>query len=89
MVKHYTATWMCMHSHKQLEGHWLLVTGTGVGANLNMLQMTNVLSCARVRAHTGREMSAHKETWSARKFSIKKCFCTYFIHVILNIDECW
>jgi len=26
------------------------------------------LSCACVRAHTGREMSAHKETWSAHKF---------------------
>ena len=32
------------------------------------------LSCARVRASTGREMSAHKKTWSARKFSFKNVF---------------
>src|SRR6218665_3053203 len=47
------------------------------------------LSCACVRTHIGREMSAHKKTWSAHKFSFKKCFCTYFIHAVLNIDECW
>jgi len=47
------------------------------------------LSCVRVRAHTGREMSTQKKTWSAHKFSFKKMFSTYFIHVILNIDECW
>ena len=41
------------------------------------------LSCASVRAHTGREMSTHKKTWSADKFY------THFIHVVLNIDECW
>jgi len=44
------------------------------------------LSCARVRAHTGRETSAHKKT-CARKHSFQKCFCTYFIHVIPNADE--
>jgi len=27
------------------------------------------LRCARVRAHTGREISAHENTWSAQKFS--------------------
>jgi len=47
------------------------------------------LSCARVRPHTGHEMSAHKKTWSTQKFSFKHCFCTYFIHVILNIEKCW
>ena len=31
------------------------------------------LSCARVRAHTGREMSIHKNTWSAQNCSFKKC----------------
>jgi len=30
------------------------------------------LSCARACAHTGREMSTHKKTWSAHKFSCKK-----------------
>jgi len=32
-------------------------------------------------------MSAHNKTWSARKCSLQKCFCTYFIHVIPNWDE--
>src|SRR6218665_217259 len=45
------------------------------------------LSCACV--HTCCEMSAHKKTWSTHKFSFKKCFCTHFIHVVTNIDECW
>jgi len=29
-------------------------------------------------AHTGRDMSAHKKTWSAHKFSFKKCV---FAHI--------
>jgi len=32
------------------------------------------LSCVRVHGHTRREMSAHKKTWSAQKFSFKKFF---------------
>lgn len=43
-------------------------------------------SCVRVR--TGREMSALNKTWSAHKVSFTKCFCSYFMNVILNIDEC-
>jgi len=27
-----------------------------------------------VRAHTGRETSAHKKTWSTHKYSFQKCF---------------
>jgi len=46
------------------------------------------LSYARALACTGREISAQKKTWSAHKFSFKKCFCTHFMHIILNIDEC-
>ena len=42
-----------------------------------------------MRTQDGVEMSAHKKTWSAHKFPFKKCFCTAFIHVILNIDKCW
>jgi len=42
------------------------------------------LNCARVRAHTKREMNARKRTWTARKCSFQKCFCTYFIHVFQN-----
>jgi len=43
-----------------------------------------------MRAHTGREMSAHKQTWSAHKFSFKNVFAhNYFIHGVLNIAECW
>jgi len=34
-------------------------------------------------------MNTHEETWSAHKFSFKNVFCTYFIHVVLDIDECW
>src|SRR6218665_2774375 len=45
------------------------------------------LGCAN--AHTGREMSAHRKTWSVHKFSFKKCFCTHFIHVFVNIVKCW
>jgi len=33
---------------------------------------SKALSCARVRAHTGREMSIHKKPWSAQKCSFKK-----------------
>jgi len=29
------------------------------------------LSCVPVRAHTGREMSAHKKTWSTHTFFFK------------------
>ena len=43
------------------------------------------LRCARV--HTGREMSAHKKSWSAHKFSFKECFCIHFINVVLNINR--
>jgi len=47
------------------------------------------LSCEHVRVHAGREMSAHKKTWRAHKFSFKKCFFAHNIHVILYIHECW
>ena len=30
-----------------------------------------------------------REEDELQKFSFKKPFCTYFIHVVLNIDECW
>src|SRR6218665_4012919 len=43
------------------------------------------LSCA----HLGRGTRTHKKTWSAHKSSFKKGSCTYFILVVLNIDECW
>jgi len=46
-------------------------------------------SCALVRAHTGREMSALKKLGAhIIHFPLKQCFCTYFIHfihVILSI----
>jgi len=42
------------------------------------------LSCVRVCAHTRRETSAHKKTWSAHKCSFQKCFCRCFIHVVPN-----
>src|SRR6218665_3789391 len=32
-------------------------------------------------AHTGRETSAHKKTWSARKCSLQKCF----LHILINV----
>ena len=32
------------------------------------------LSCARVRAHTGRETRAQKKSWSAQKFSFRNVF---------------
>jgi len=32
------------------------------------------LSCAHVRAHAGHETSTHKKTWSAHKYSFRKCF---------------
>jgi len=35
------------------------------------------LSCARMHMHTGREMSAHKKTGSAYKFS----FTNVFAHI--------
>src|SRR6218665_944828 len=36
------------------------------------------LSSARVHAHTGREMSTHKKTWSTHKFSFPKLFLHIF-----------
>src|SRR6218665_2015987 len=44
------------------------------------------ISCAHVRAHRGRETSAHKKL-GAHICSLQNCFCTYFIHVIPNSDE--
>src|SRR6218665_2490811 len=35
------------------------------------------LSCARVRAHTGRKTRAHKKTWSAQKIIFPEMCCTY------------
>jgi len=35
------------------------------------LRLMFSLSCVHVHAHTGREMSAHKKTWSAHKFYLK------------------
>jgi len=36
------------------------------------------LSCARVRAHTGRKTSTHKKTWSAQNIIFfEKCLRTY------------
>ena len=58
-----------------------------VGLLLRGLGPMYPLRCARVRANTAREMSAHKKTWSAHKSSLQKCFCTYFIHAIPNSDE--
>jgi len=37
-----------------------------------MFLLTCVTTC--VRAHTGRETSAHKKTWSTHKFSFKIVF---------------
>jgi len=45
------------------------------------------LSCAHVRAHIGRDTSAHSKTQSTHKCSFQNVFCTYFIHVIPNADE--
>ena len=45
--------------------------------------------CMCVCAHTGHEMSSHKKIWSTHKFFVKNVFSTYFIHVVLNIDECY
>src|SRR6218665_836698 len=43
------------------------------------------LRCVRVRAHTSRETSAHKKTWSTHKCLFKKCVCTSFqIQVLLH-----
>ena len=47
------------------------------------------LSCAHVRAHTGRETSAHKKTWSAHRISFQKWFFTYFMHIVAYADESW
>ena len=47
------------------------------------------LSCVHVRAHTGRETSAHKKTCSAQKNSFQKWFCTYFMHIVTYTDESW
>jgi len=54
------------------------------------VHMTGQVKCSlyAVRTYTGRETSAHKQTWSAHKIMfLPKCFCTYFIHVIPNSDE--
>jgi len=43
-----------------------------------------------MHAHTGREPSAHKKTWSAHKCSFQKLLLhIYFIPVVSNIDETW
>jgi len=44
------------------------------------------LNCARFRAHTGRERSKRKKTWSAHKCSLEKCFA-HISHVIPNSDD--
>src|SRR6218665_1746826 len=36
-----------------------------------------LLSCARVRAHTSCQTSAHKKTCSTHQCSFQNCFCTY------------
>jgi len=41
------------------------------------------LSCARVRAHTGRKMHAHKKTWSAQKIIFPKMF----LHIHVNVQK--
>ena len=38
-------------------------------------------------AHTSRVTSAHERTYSTQKYSVQKCFCTYFIHIVPNITE--
>src|SRR6218665_1907371 len=43
----------------------------------NMSRSMFSRSCAHVHPHTICAMSAHKKTWSAHKFSFKKCVCTY------------
>ena len=47
------------------------------------------LRSARVRAHTGHEMIAHKKAWSAHNFSFRNAYCTmhiaYFILCFLNV----
>src|SRR6218665_3279046 len=53
--------------------------GIGPGGNvLHPLWTMFPLSCARVRAHTGRETSAHKKTRSAQKISFEKSFLHIF-----------
>jgi len=47
------------------------------------------LSCARVHAHTGRETSAHKKTWSAQKISFQKWLCIYFLHIVTYTVKSW
>jgi len=44
-------------------------------------------SCVRV--HTSHEMNTHKKTLSTHRCFFKKCFCTYFIHVVQNTFESW
>jgi len=46
-----------------------------------------ILNSARVRAHTGRETSAPKNSSAHIYVPSKYVFCTYFIHVIPNSDE--
>jgi len=40
------------------------------------------LSCACVRAHTGRKTSAHKKTWSAQNIMFQKMYV--HIHRVNN-----
>ena len=44
------------------------------------------LSCACVRAHTGREMSAHKKTWDGHKSSFKKCFFAHLTYMSFDMS---
>src|SRR6218665_660782 len=44
---------------------------------------STALSCVRVRADTGRKMSAHKKTWSAQNIIFPKMFV--HIHCVNNI----
>jgi len=42
------------------------------------------LSCAPVRAHTGRQLSAYKKTWSAHKFFLALMRPTYYLRLNLT-----
>jgi len=54
---------------------------------IKLFQAMFPLSCASVHVHTGREMSTHKKTCSAHKFSFKECVCTYFMHGMLTAGK--
>src|SRR6218665_342203 len=68
----------------------LCLCGTLRGPCRDIIMLTPMfpLSCAHVRAHTGCEMSAHRKTLSAHKFSFKNVSYKYFIHLVPNTDEC-